>query len=208
MVRTVFSKDEAKTPGKIIRVPSGIKGLDSITQGGLVKGSTTLVSGYAGTGKSIFCCQFLMEGLLKGEKCMLVTFEESPDDLRADAMAFGWDLGKYENKGLLSIGYRPPLKSEELYFFSNEIRKYKVDRVALDSTSVLAMSCKNDFEIRRELFKLVEVLKRSGATSLLTAEMVAGKDGVISRFGIEEFVVDSVIVPAQIDLRGVNSSRA
>lgn len=178
---------------KVERVPTGIPGLDKIMQGGLVKGSTTLISGSAGTGKTILCAQFLWHGLKLGENCMFITFEESAEDIIKDAKVFGWDFESYEKKGKLIIEYRPPLKTEDLFFFENEIRKYKITRVALDSTSVMSMTCESNFEIRRSLFKLINVLKNTGATSLLTAEIVTGDKDRISRFGVEEFVADGAI---------------
>ncbi len=91
------------------RIPSGIPGLDRLIEGGLIKGSTTLVSGAAGTGKTIFCAQFLfMEGLKKGEICMFITLEEKPEDIIGDVKRFGWNLEKYvEEKKLYFRLSRP-----------------------------------------------------------------------------------------------------
>jgi len=179
---------------KLERVGTGITGLDNLLQGGFLKGSANMVSGTAGAGKTIFCLQFLLEGLKSGENCMFVSFEETPIDIKRDALVFGWDLEPYEKQGKLFIDHRRPLESENLLRFRTEISKYKITRVALDSTSVLSMACKTPYEIRQSLYSLVEILKKSEATSVFTTEVVYGKGDRISRFGVEEFLADSVIM--------------
>jgi KaiC/GvpD/RAD55 family RecA-like ATPase len=177
---------------KMERVKTGIPGLDGIIGGGLPKGSTTLIVGGPGTGKTIFCSQFLWHGLVNNENCMFVTFEEKPEDIKSDVISFGWDFAEYEKKRKLIMGYRGPFKAEDLFFFEDQIRSRKVTRVALDSTSVLSLFYKDLYDVRTALYKLVSALKASRATSLLTAETT--RDDQLSRFGVEEFVVDGLIV--------------
>ncbi|MCD6477441.1 MAG: AAA family ATPase [Candidatus Aenigmarchaeota archaeon] len=193
--------------GDIERIKTGIPGLDKLIDGGFVKGSSILVSGSAGTGKTIFCCQFLWEGLKNGENCMYITFEELPEEIKADAAVFGWDFEKYEKSGKLIISYRDPFQTTDVTTrLENEIKQSKVTRVVIDSTSLLGMYFKDAHDIRRELYKLVKALKTSGATSVLTAE-IPQEDGKISRFGVEEYVVDGVIVLNFI-LMGPESGRS
>src|SRR5687767_6696710 len=78
----------------VARVETGVTGFDSITNGGIAKGRATLVVGTAGTGKTIFGLQYLAAGARQyGEKGVLVTFEEAPEDLVRNAESFGWGLG-------------------------------------------------------------------------------------------------------------------
>ncbi len=174
------------------RIPTGISGLDKITEGGFEKGSTILVTGNTGVGKTIFCCQYLWEGLRKGENCMFITFEESTQDIINDAAGFGWDFKKYEKEGKFICGFRTPFKKEDLFWFRDDIKNSKIHRIALDSTSVLSLFYKDAYDIRIKLFELVTSLKDTGATSVLTTETT--KPGILSRFGIEEFVVDGVLL--------------
>src|SRR3954468_12773928 len=84
---------DALDQGSAPRLQTGIPGFDSITNGGVAKGRATLVVGTSGTGKTIFGLQFLAAGArLFGEKGVLVTFEEIPEDLVKNAESFGWDL--------------------------------------------------------------------------------------------------------------------
>ena len=92
--------DLNKTEG----IPSGIKGLDGLLEGGLVRGSITLLLGPPGTGKSFICHQFIHHGLKRGEPCLYVsTLLDSTRVKEQVRRAFGWDYGRYEERGLLRI---------------------------------------------------------------------------------------------------------
>jgi len=174
------------------RIKTGIPGLDKLIEGGFIKGSSILVAGSTGTGKTIFCCQFIREGLKNGEKCMYITFEELPEEIKGDASVFGWDFEKYEKEGKLILTFKDPFQVTDITTrLENEIRQQGISRVVIDSTSLLGLYFKDPNDIRRELYKLITALKNSGATSLLTAEVP--EEGKISRFGVEEYVVDGVI---------------
>ncbi len=176
------------------RVTSGINGLDKLIGGGFVKGSSTLISGGPGTGKTIFCAQYIWEGLQKGDTCMFITLEEKPEDIIADVAAFGWDLGQYAKKGKLFLEYRDPFEVTDIVApLIDKIKRYNIKRVVIDSTSTLGLYFNNPFEVRKQLFKLLMALKETGATAVLTAE-IADESGKLSRFGVEEFITDGVIM--------------
>lgn len=84
------------------RLSTGIDELDALIQG-YPKGKTFLVSGDAGTGKTILALHFLNACCKDGLKSIYIAMEENPEDLKAQAASFGWDLAKYEEKGLLQI---------------------------------------------------------------------------------------------------------
>lgn len=87
----------AQPPAVIEKLPTGIPGLDVISQGGLPKARATLVAGTAGSAKTVFAAQFLAEGILRtGEHGVFVTFEETPRDVRRNMEGFGWDIGQWE----------------------------------------------------------------------------------------------------------------
>ncbi|HIJ10918.1 TPA: hypothetical protein HA278_02565, partial [Candidatus Woesearchaeota archaeon] len=83
------------------KLSSGVTGLDKMSHGGFFRGSTNLIAGSTGTGKSVLGLHFLWEGLKQGEHCLLAGFEESRDQILRNALAFGFDFEKYEKKGLL-----------------------------------------------------------------------------------------------------------
>ena len=183
------------------RIKTGIPGLDKLIEGGFIKGSSILVAGSTGTGKTIFCCQFIREGLKNGEKCMYITFEELPEEIKGDASVFGWDFEKYEKEGKLILTFKDPFQVTDITTrLENEIRQQGISRVVIDSTSLLGLYFKDPNDIRRELYKLITALKNSGTTSLLTAE--TPEEGKISRFGVEEYVVDGVIILKSLGMSG------
>jgi KaiC/GvpD/RAD55 family RecA-like ATPase len=176
------------------RVPSGIPGLDKLMEGGFLKGSTNLVSGAAGTGKTIFCSQFIWEGLKRGEICMFITLEERPEDILGDVQRFGWDFEKYIKEKKLYLTYQDPFQITDVTSpLLDEIKQKKVERVAIDSTAVFGMYYKEAFEIRKQLFKLLNGLKDVGVTSVLTSELPE-EATTLAKFGVEEFIVDGVII--------------
>jgi circadian clock protein KaiC len=176
------------------RIPSGIPGLDKLMEGGFVKGSTILVSGGAGTGKTIFCVQFIWEGLRRGENCIFITLEEKPEDIIGDVKRFGWNLEKYIDDKKLILEYQDPFQVTDVTSpLLDMIKEHNIQRVAVDSTAVFGMYYKEAFEVRKQLFKLLTGLKDIGVTSIVTSEL-AEESTTLGKFGVEEFIVDGVII--------------
>jgi len=81
----------------IKKLPTFIPGFDHVSHGGLPEGRTTLVSGTAGSAKTVFAAQYLYEGITRNnENGVFVTFEESPADIRRNMVGLGWDIEKLE----------------------------------------------------------------------------------------------------------------
>jgi len=176
------------------RIPTGIPGLDKLIEGGFVKGSTILVSGGAGTGKTIFCVQYIMEGLKKGETCMFITLEEKPENIIKDVKRFGWDLEKYINDKKLFLDYQDPFQITDITSpLLDKVKEHKISRVVIDSTAVFEMYYKESAEVRKQLFKLITGLEDVGATNIITSELPERGD-TLGKFGVEEFISDGVIV--------------
>src|SRR3990172_7381554 len=155
------------------RIPSGIPWLDKLIEGGFLKGSSVLVSGGTGTGKTIFCAQFIMEGLRRGEICLYITLEERSEDIVADVAKFGWDFNKYIEEKKLFLEYKDPFQIIDVTSpLLDKILDKKITRVAVDSTSVVGLYFKEASEVRRQLFKLVSGLKGTGVTALITSEII------------------------------------
>lgn len=176
-----------------LRVPTGLPKLDSLLEGGFLKNSMILVTGGTGTGKTILCLQFLWEGLQKGEPCVFLSLEEDPEDIKADARQFGWDLEKYEEKGLFRIMFHDPFETDVSSVLVNQIEYIKAKRLVVDSMSMLGLYMKDQATVRKQLGKLMKSVKNAECTTLVTSEIVE-ESKALSRFGVEEFVVDGVIV--------------
>lgn len=191
------------------RITTGIPGLDQLIQGGFIRNSVNLVTGGTGTGKTIFAGQFLWEGLQKGEPCVYITMEQHPDDLKQDFLQFGWNFDKYEKQGLCSIEYFDPAQVNNIASaILNSVKTLGAKRLAVDSTSVVGLTIENEMMIRRKLLSLIDAIKRQSGncTTLLTTEIEEDSKG-LSRWGVEEFVVDGVIVLNYLTL-GEESDRS
>ncbi|HLC59622.1 MAG TPA: ATPase domain-containing protein [archaeon] len=183
------------------RVESGVPGMDPLMEGGFVKNSVYLIAGQTGTGKTIMCMQYLLQGLRLGESCLYLTMEQQVDDIMADMEKFGWkdEFQGYINKGKLIVHYQPPSSMDELReMTTNLARKNGATRFVLDSLSIATMGWKESSQdmgkIRMSIFNYIMALKRLGTTSLLITEIPESEVKSLSRFGFEEFLVDGVIV--------------
>lgn len=192
--------------GCVDLVATGIPGFDLIAAGGLPRGRVTLVSGTAGAGKTIFAVQFLVEGIRRAqEPGVLVTLEETPDDLRASMRSLGWDLGAFESEGKLAfvdgsslVGQEETLIGEyDLRGLLSRIRaavaKVGAKRLSIDAVTALFARFPDAVRVRSELFRLSREIRGMGVTSVMTSERTAD-NGEVTRYGVEEFVVDNVIV--------------
>lgn len=191
------------------RVPTGVPGLDDLIQGGIPKESVLLISGGAGAGKTITCCQFLWEGLQNGDSCLYITLEEDADRILADARQFGMTFEEYwtedeEEKDQFHIEYMDPFRGEQNFAAKivQQIQEIDADRVVIDSTSVMGMYTDSTGEVRKDIYGLIRRIREQGATCLLTAEIPRGNHEALSRYGVEEFVADGVIVLRTLGVSG------
>ena len=180
------------------KVPTGVGGLDELLGGGIPKGHIAVVMGAFGTGKTTFGLQFINQGLVSGEQCIFISLEEDTKSILKSAEAFGWNLQKYFDENKLGLYKLEPadakntvtrIKSELPSF----IKEFKATRVVLYSVSLLNMLFDSDQERRATLFNLCQLLRSTGCTSLLTAE-VKDDNPRSSRDGLVEYTVDGVIL--------------
>jgi KaiC/GvpD/RAD55 family RecA-like ATPase len=192
------------------RVKTGIPGLDSLVEGGLVEGSSVLLSGPAGSGKTVFGLQFLCTGARTyDEPGVFVTLESRPDELRAEALQFNWDIEKLEQEkafvlidaasskaGLptsenhaLRRGFDLSTLAQEIYDAVEEVR---ANRVVIDSLSALNIDFDETSNVRKEIYKLSALLRELGVTSVLVCDTVS--PNTLSRTGVEEFVTQGLIL--------------
>ena len=195
--KKIRKASKTKVPKKIekeIRIPSGIQGLDKLIGGGFIPTDTYLITGGTGTGKTLFCCQFLWEGLNSGEKCVYFTLEETPEDILKDAEEFGWDFKKYMRENKFIIEYQDPFELVDVSsMIKSRIKQFGAKRVVIDSTAVFGMIFKDRHELRKRLYELIKMLKETDAVILMTTEITEDTKA-LSRFGVEEFVVDGIIM--------------
>jgi len=194
------------TTNLVEKILTGIPGLDFISDGGLPKGRTALVAGSAGSGKTVFAAQFLVEGIRRNREAgVFVTFEEHPRDIRRNVLPFNWDVSAWEREGLWSFVDAAPEPSQDVtivgsYDFGgllarieHAIRASSATRVVLDSIGAIFGQFSDQRRVRHELFRIVSAMREIGVTAILTAERV-DEYGDIARHAVEEFVSDGVII--------------
>ncbi|MCD6372394.1 MAG: AAA family ATPase [Thermococcus sp.] len=197
---------------RVDRVKSGISGFDELIEGGFPRGTTVLVTGPTGSGKTTFGLQFIYKGAeLYDEPGVIVTLEERAQDLRREMKAFGWDLEKYEREGKLAIidgvSAVVGLPSEErfvlegslnaedfLRYIYRVVKAIKAERLLIDSIPSIAFRLGGEERIRNVLLQLNTILLEMGVTSILTTEALDPARGKISRYGIEEYIARGVIL--------------
>jgi len=200
---------KATTPKKAFRAaslpkcPTGIQGLDEITSGGLPRGRPTLVCGGAGCGKTLMAAEFLVRGAVQyGEPGVMMAFEETADELKANVASLGFDLAGLIRRKKIVFDYVhiEPGEIHESGEYDLEglfVRlNYAIDsigakRVVLDTLEALFAGLNNEAILRSELRRLFRWLKVKGVTAVITAER--GREQ-LTRHGLEEYVSDCVIL--------------
>ena len=185
------------------RTKTGIPGLDELLNGGIPKGSNVLVSGGAGTGKTILATQYLYNGAtMYGEAGLFVTLEGNVRDIAWNMENFQWDIKSLQDQNLMTI-YRLNLSGakdksvveekieEQLIEIQNEVKEINAKRLVVDSTTVFGAYIDPSI-LRTTLFKFTDQLKNFGCTTILTSETQPTKNS-FSAFGVEEFVSDGII---------------
>jgi len=198
------------------RIQTGVGGLDGIIGGGIPKKSITLVSGPPGSGKSIFCFQFLNEGIRNGEKCLLMTLDKKVEGILIQARELGFDFQPAIEKNLAKFLFLNLNKKMVYESMTNEILSGQYDRIVLDSITPLSempiylqnteaaqdisivgpedFPSNTNLPIRRmHLRFILNALETTDSTSVVTSEIPVGSS-LLSRDGISEFLADGVIV--------------
>ena len=185
----------------IAKASTGIAGFDQITQGGLPRGRTSLVCGGAGCGKTLFALEFLVNGAKAHEPGVFMAFEETETELANNVRGLGFDLDGLVAKNLLVVDFIRVERSEieETGAYDLEglfvrlqlaISSIGAKRVVIDTLEALFSGFQNEALLRAELRRLFRWLKDKGVTALITGER---GDGVLTRYGLEEYVSDCVI---------------
>jgi circadian clock protein KaiC len=192
---------DAAAPG-IAKCPTGIRGLDEITGGGLPRGRPTLVAGAAGCGKTLLALEFVARGARDfDEPGVFMAFEESESELIANVDSLGFALDELVDAGRVALDSVQIERSEieetgdydlEGIFvrLGGAIAEVGAQRVALDGLDALFSALPNKARVRGELRRLFRWLKERGVTAVITGER--GKR-TLTRDGLEEYVSDCVI---------------
>ena len=199
---TTADTTKAVAPG-LAKCPTGIQGLDEVTGGGLPEGRPTLVCGSAGCGKTLLSVEFLVRGAVEfDEPGVFMAFEETAEELAKNVRSLGFDLDDLIARKKLDVDY--------VHIESSEIEEtgqydleglfvrlgYAIDsigakRVVLDTIEVLFSGLSDTGILRAEIRRLFRWLKDKGVTAIVTGERGSG---TLTRYGLEEYVSDCVIL--------------
>jgi circadian clock protein KaiC len=195
---------------KLHKTPTGIAGLDEITDGGLPSGRPTLLCGGPGCGKTLMSLEFIVRGAVEfNEPGVFIAFEEKTNELEVNVSSLGFDLQKLQNLKKVKLDYvrveRNEIEETGEYDLEGLFIRlgYAIDsigakRVVLDTIESLFAGLSNQAILRAELRRLFQWLKEKGVTAIITAEQ---GEGTLTRQGMEEYVSDCVLL---LDHRVVN----
>ncbi len=186
----------------LLKTPTGIKGLDEITDGGLPQGRPTLICGGTGCGKTLLAMEFLVRGATQfNEPGVFMSFEEKSEELTKNFASLGFDLNELidQNQLIIDHVHLDPSEIEEAGDYDLEgllirigyaIHSLGAKRVVLDTIEALFSGFANEAILRSELRRLFRFLKDQGVTAIITGEQ---GERTFTRFGLEEYVADCVI---------------
>jgi KaiC/GvpD/RAD55 family RecA-like ATPase len=198
----------------ITRTPTGVPGLDEILGGGFPQGRVLLVLGEPGAGKTIFCSQFLTNGINKfGENGLLVSMEENRGHFDSEMSQFGWSFAAAEKQGKFSFVDASPIRAipgevkigkltigrqdfsllSLLELIRNNAKAIDAKRIVVDPVSLLIFQYPDETQRRKALLDLVEAMTETGATCILSSEL--RRVGLKGRtLQTEEYLVHGVVL--------------
>jgi circadian clock protein KaiC len=186
------------------RISSGIKALDEMLEGkGYYRGSTVLVSGTAGIGKTSIAAHFAEAACKRGERVLYFCFEESPNQLMRNMLSIGIKLEPWVRKGLLRFqAIRPTLYGLEMHLAVTHkfVNEFKPDIVILDPINTFVTGDK-EFEVKTLLMRIVDFLKVNQITALFTSLTSSECRMESSDVGISS-LIDTWLLLRDIELNG------
>jgi circadian clock protein KaiC len=177
----------------VLRLSTGIKGLDDVLCGGLIAGSSVLIEGYPGCGKTTLGVQAIVEGVISGEPGLILTFEQFAEQIYRDAARFGWDLRSMERENKLRIiCTSPQVINDQLLQAAGPIyqliESIGAKRILIDSFTHFRRITTEETNLRELMFSMINSLKWRGLTVILTKELSPKE-----LTGFEEYLVDTII---------------
>lgn len=177
------------------KIMTGIDGLDILLEGGVPEKHTVLLAGTSGSGKSILSMQFLLAGADKGEPGLYLTFEEDEESILKVFDQFSWNLKKHLKADKIRIIRYDPYRFQDVMdILSSNIKQMGAKRLVIDSISAIGLYIQDIREIRKTLVDIQGLVKSTGCTAMIITESPSDNPRKLSRFDVEEFVADGIIV--------------
>jgi circadian clock protein KaiC len=180
-----------------VRIKLGIPDLDKLMGEGIMSGSSFLVSGVAGTGKTLLLLEFIYRGAVElGEKGIFFSFEETRERVIANAVGMGWDIQKQMDLGNIEIVFIPQPEiavEKHLLMMQDCVERMGAKRIAVDSSSVFVHKITDPQIVREKIFQLATIVQMAQAVGFFATDIPYGSEK-ISRYGVEETIVDGIIL--------------
>jgi circadian clock protein KaiC len=199
------SRDRAAAFDPATRVTTGVPGMDPIVNGGYFLGSTTVVAGISGVGKSVMALQYLAEGVRLGERSLMLTLDEQVPQVLRNASAIGIELQPAIDAGLVQLVYDAPQEIEiDHHFHKIELimESFKPKRVVFDSLSTYGSSLGTDGRMFRDFFHaLVALMKEHQVAAVYNNENpeMLGMSSMMGHFAMSS-LVDNIVLMNWIEL--------
>ncbi len=180
---------------EVEKLPTGIEGLDDLLNGGIPENHSVFVAGPAGSGKTTYALEYLYKGAHEyDENGLYVSFEETKEQLIED-LPFDWEFEKYLDSNKLNITKYDPYQYEDIIdLIRSSVKENDAKRVVVDSLTALSLYVDNIKDVRKLILDMNETLRKLKCTTLYTGEIKTGKPDQVSRYGVEEFIADGVIL--------------
>jgi circadian clock protein KaiC len=187
------------------RLGTGVAGLDEMMGGGVPEGDVLILTGPAGSGKTTFATQFVAEGLVRQERCVVAVFEEVPETYIARAKGLPVDFAAMVAQDRLAVIYLRPLDlsvDETLEEIHGAVRRLGATRVVIDSLSGFEIALAPTFRVdfRESLYRLVGALTSMGVTIFMTAEIAEPTSTGVSSTERLSFVTDDIVVQRYVEI--------
>ena len=198
-------RDRAGAYNPTTRIATGIPGLDDLTNGGYFLGSTTVVAGISGVGKSVMGLQYLAEGARRGERSLMVSLDEQVEQIMRNATSIGIDLQAEIDRDLVKLVYDPPQEIEvDVHFHHIEelVREWKPTRVVIDSLSTYGSTLGTQGRIFRDFFHgLVALMKEYQIAAVYNHENpeMLGMASMMGSFAMSS-LVDNILLLNWVEL--------
>lgn len=196
-IRREHDEEIARNKAGSVRARLGISRIDELLGEGVPVGSSFLISGVAGTGKTLLSLEFLYRGAVEfGQKGIYFSFEETEERLRAEARAMGWEMDKLIESGMIEMIFiaQPDIVVEKhLLMMSDKITNMQAKRIVIDSVSLFVHKVTDQQIVREKIFQLATLVQKTQGIGFFITDIPYGSSK-LSRFGVEETVVDGVIL--------------
>jgi circadian clock protein KaiC len=178
------------------RQSTGIPGLDQMLGGGIPTGTTTLISGGTGTGKTLLALSWIVQGARENEPGLFITFDEHPVQLKRNAGLFGWHLDNFFERNLLDFFHISPIEpdvDQHIFEVQKKVFEKQVKRIVIDSISTFEIGMSDKYKYTDYLWGLTNFFKTQSVSLTVIAENYNLMNSQIIKYGVS-YLADNIIL--------------